>query len=327
MKKVFPLILLFISFFVFKTNVYADCITGYYCGYVNFNIYDNSTNNFQLYEKDSMMYQQEDKEKMIGVPTIIINNKYTYTATYPKKDGYKFDGWYYDKELTQKLPELFSKIDMELLKSNGYNLYGKWIEGIDDNQNKYEFGKNVYKIRFEIYYTGVNPNNEKSFKYYDNYYQVYEEALLVFEDDDIYLSSGRNNKYYTLPQVENMEDASFKGWYLDSKLEKEATIGLNELKDYSESSVITLYGKWYSNDPEKENISFPDDEKIIDNETPEVIASNDDIATGVIEEDSSNTLIYCAAGIGLLLITGIAFAIVIIKKGKNKKLIISNIEE
>ena len=92
----------------------------------------------------------EDKEKMIGVPTIIINNKYTYTATYPKKDGYKFDGWYYDKELTQKLPELFSKIDMELLKSNGYNLYGKWIEGIDDNQNKYEFGKNVYNIMIII---------------------------------------------------------------------------------------------------------------------------------------------------------------------------------
>ena len=331
-KKIIFSLFILLSIFILKIDVYADCVVGYYCDNLHYNIYNESTKQYEEYEKIFLMYKSKstNDKTMEGIP--LFNNKPTIEA-YPKKEGYKFDGWYYDKELTKKIPELLSKIDMNLLTINGYNLYGRWIEGNDDNLIKYKFGENVYKVEFKIYYTGVNPSNEESLKYYDTYYYTYEEALLVFDDADVYLSSGRNNKYYKLPELEEREDADFKGWYLDPKLETEATIELSKLKDYNKSSVITLYGKWYSKNPDVENANkhvhehnevLPDSNEEKETDIDDVDVDDDTITIGAIEEEKQDNTLYYVLAIITIGATGIVFILIIgnkVKKDKNKKII------
>ncbi len=162
----------------------------------------------------------------------------------PKKDGYKFDGWYYDKNFTKKVVvDSYREVDYTPKKNdNGctqtvtVNLYAKWLK---------ETGS-------EGFSSSVCPAGIASAKIVYN-----SNGGNTLEND--YISS-KHEKDTTIPTPKK-NGYKFVGWYYDSKFTKKVTVSsYTDLAFNSEenengctkTATVNLYAKW-----EKEGANCP----------------------------------------------------------------------
>ena len=202
-----------------KWEKIENCMSGGYAMYVRY-----QTNG-----------GQEEKNDFI-----VVNSNIIKKLPIPKKDGYVFAGWYYDKELTDRvttniLPKL--KKDKKT-DANGCAMYGditlyaKWI-------NKSVYDSLTYYLNFQV--NGADPikTMEVSVKSTSN-------ALLPVPVRDGYV---------------------FAGWYYDGKFDKR--VNTNKVVEIAKDYVIdandnpvfvnnmTLYAKWIP----IENVSIENDDE------------------------------------------------------------------
>lgn len=115
-NKIGVFVLLLVGVFVFKQDVYADCELGVTCHYINLQIGEES------YKANMKLYTPTEGEKYLESGTAKL-----YDLPMPYKEGYKFDGWYYDEEMTTKIN--VATIGDLNLTTTGYNTYyGRWLE-------------------------------------------------------------------------------------------------------------------------------------------------------------------------------------------------------
>lgn len=163
----------------------------------------------------------------------------------PIRKGYKFDGWYADKNYTKKINETFNKEED-----------GKLLEIIPD-----EFGCNVKKAHTTIYAkwqkegeiicTGIRENNITINFDTDGGEKL--DPIIICEDcEDIKI---------TLP-IPKKENNVFIGWYLEKNRVTKLSDGLMDSYDvYSDMDLKekdnnectnnrygTLYARWMTND-------------------------------------------------------------------------------
>lgn len=147
-----------------------------------------------------------------------------------KRDGYAFDGWYYDANLIEKVDvNDITKLkyeqeydENECIKLTEVNLYAKWINeaniGFEDRQE--------YTIRYV-----TNGGT-----------QMYNDSICF------------NCNTKTKLVVPEKSGFKFVGWYYDEKYSLKADVEyLEELEISSvlaESTTITLYAKWEIDKPE-----------------------------------------------------------------------------
>ncbi len=147
------------------------------------------------------------------------------------KDGYKLNGWYYDKEYTKKFEsDDLNKIEYTQLtdeygcsKLTSVTLYAKWdvVEKPTDDTDEEDEELKKYTI---IYNTNGGSPMTKDSIYYDS-------------------------KTETLIETPNRDGYTFEGWYYDEDLTKKVTVKHlekigEEGKVLGISDTIKLYAKW-----------------------------------------------------------------------------------
>ena len=131
MKKIFSLLIIIVGIFVLNIDAKADCELGVTCHYASFYI-DGKVKEYGTYnlittnpgEEPYINYEEEKNQSLNGskLPS-------------PIKDGYNFDGWYYDDEYTKKVGS--NDISKLNLSSNGYNeFYGRWVANYENDYDK-----------------------------------------------------------------------------------------------------------------------------------------------------------------------------------------------
>lgn len=189
----------------------------------------------------------------------------------PKKEGYVFDGWFTDKELTKEY-DFTSKV------TASFTLYAKWIEDKEDTkeEEKSEFGENIFS------------DVGKDDWYYDAVNYVYENNLMQgtdkgFEPDS---SMTRAMLVTVLYRMENptekieqcgFDDVEEDAWYAEAvawAAKNEIVKGINETvfapndNVSREQTALILYRyamlKGYDTKTDSELMQFDDKSEISD---------------------------------------------------------------
>lgn len=118
-------VLLIIIFFGFSN------VGAYVSGGITYGV------SFEIYNEDTKKFEKQDEYTtaliMISDTGGYINDngKTRYNLIVPSKEGYIFDGWYYDKDFTKKVEDNDTRnISLESLSKSNHILYGKWNKNI-----------------------------------------------------------------------------------------------------------------------------------------------------------------------------------------------------
>ncbi len=258
----------------------------------------------------------------------------------PKKDGYKFDGWYKNKNYTEKWD--FSKDKV----TSDTTLYAKWTKDTVDEKDEYfvTFNSNGgSKVNSQKVLLGnkitkpTDPSkaNDKFMGWYkDSKFTTLwdfdkdvvngdttlyakwsttvvdpnkNESSITFETTDGSDISGitvKNDNKITKPADPKKDGYKFEGWYKDSNY--------TEKWDFDKDTVTkdtTLYAKW-------SKIGTSESGKDIELGNP---GSNDSVVNNPKTGDLNMSLILGIMGIVSILMIGSAVYIIISKKNENKK--------
>ena len=180
-----------------------------------------------------------------------ITKTYGETVKLPDitREGYKFDGWYLDSELTNKVLEVVLKEDMKV--------YAKWlkhaslvIKYLDDDNNQLDIVTidgcvddaieipqksfdNYYLVSDEISsYTLKDENNEVIIKYSNKYVLTY----ITNTSESIEPEKESYGKKIILKEI-TREGYKFDGWYLDNEL-------TNKVSEVEIKEDTKVYAKW-----------------------------------------------------------------------------------
>ncbi len=157
----------------------------------------------------------------------------------PEKDGYTFDGWYYDKEFTKKVTvDSYRDIDYTPKKdekgctvADEVTLYAKWIELKTGSDSDTSYICHMSVSPYKIVYNTNGGNKIESFSHCGGC--AYAEVPM--------LPVPKRNGY------------KFDGWYYDKSLKNKVTVGnaldVTYTKRYDEKGCVTqdtvnLYAKW-----------------------------------------------------------------------------------
>ena len=147
-----------------------------------------------------------------------------------EKDGYEFDGWYYDEEYLRKV-DVSDKKEIEYVKRKDEN--GCEIEGLVNIYAKWILKEEEIK-------------EEKKINYTINYHT---DGGAVLSSNSVCDGCGSKTKL----QIPKKEGYKFDGWYYDRELNKKVnTIYMEEVEHktiYSDGTndkenVVNLYAKW-----------------------------------------------------------------------------------
>ena len=240
MRKLLLIFIVIIGLFVFKDNVYADWIAGYEPGNLEFNIYNDETNQFEK-QKITTMYLAYENGILEPYPGTIEAGDEVYVIddkiilSVPKKDGYYFSGWYLDENYEKSF--LTSNIDKPF-KDLNLKLYGKWVKDKPNNKT-YIFGKNVYIV--DLMWGCSNWLDGCS--RYGEYIYIPSNKYITNETDNL----------YDLPLLKSEND-TFLGWYdsynwtyyRDLKFSDKKIDSIEDLVSFNENGSIILYANWKS---------------------------------------------------------------------------------
>ena len=320
-NKIGVFVFLIIGLFVFKQDVYADTCAQMYPSNITIKTYikDAESEEFKEYEMirgytDNGIlsiydaygdytykiitnqniqdyYSRTDKEYRSKLFELISEK---YMLTIPQKEGYNFDGWYLDKELSNKIDD-YDFENISLSANLELTLYGRWTQdNVKRNIPIYEFGKDdIYIIHFKGPASVCDIYGEYIYIPNNNYMINTKETLT------------------SLPILPDLEDESFDGWYTYYYTENDDVKylkinNINELlkADKNNTHYINLFPKYIGKE--------------------EAPSENDTTTTGTNdtkkEDKQDNTMLYvgCSVfGIGL-----IAFIFVLIinkRKIKNEE--------
>ncbi len=217
MKKKISYLILFLGLFVFSNMNSAKALiseTDSRCGgfYVQYQTLDGNAASAKF---------------------IKLNDYYTQLDT-PTKVGYKFAGWYYDQNLTQRVYDTRA-----LYLSNNYKVKSNNTCPVVTLYAKWEFNQDTR-------YQNCN-NGFRLIYHYNNPLQT---------DEDLFVS---NNGIFGL-NIPTRDGYTFGGWYYDTYFtqpvyaKKEVDLDSRyKIQNYNGCSVIHIYAKWNSNTKTEES--------------------------------------------------------------------------
>jgi uncharacterized repeat protein (TIGR02543 family) len=225
-------------------------------------------------------------ENVVITPT---RPSHTTTLPVPVRDGYIFDGWYYDYSFNKKVSadSILSPYEsMICLKTINITLYAKWIEDTSANEDENFFVGDVVVgrqcvtgVATRVIYFNTNGGNE-----------IKEVSI-----------SSKILSDYSLPTPVK-DGYIFDGWYYDNSLT--SVVDTNDLRnvnytpkvdeyDCTIPDEVTLYAKWKVNKPVEGS----------NNEDKEPEKNSNDVPSKKPEKDTNDSTSKCPINVPTRTIT------------------------